>query len=91
MGLFRVLPVITLLLPSISAPSQMLLDNLAATPGHCCGAHMLDNGSEAPAALTPEAFLVISIPPGLNHRPPQCCQFCQPQQQLLDPNATATN
>ncbi|KAM5317313.1 LOW QUALITY PROTEIN: solute carrier family 22 member 11-like [Glossophaga mutica] len=86
------LQVITLLLPSVFVPSQMLRDHFsAATPGHRCWAHMLDNGSESPAALTPEALLVSSIPPGPNHGPHQCCRFCHPQWQLLDPNATATN
>ncbi|KAM8812776.1 solute carrier family 22 member 11 isoform 2-T2 [Rhynchonycteris naso] len=91
-GLFQTLQVITLLLPSVLVPSQMLLDNFsAATPGHRCWAHMLDNGSEAPVNLTPEALLVISIPLGPNHEPHQCHRFRHPQWQLLDPNATATN
>uniref|UniRef100_A0A8C0KN33 Solute carrier family 22 member 11 n=1 Tax=Canis lupus dingo TaxID=286419 RepID=A0A8C0KN33_CANLU len=47
--------------------------------------------SEAPANLTSEALLTISIPPGPNHEPHQCLRFRQPQWQLLDPNATATN
>ncbi|XP_036115566.1 solute carrier family 22 member 11-like [Molossus molossus] len=92
MGLFQTLQVITLLLPTVCIPAQMLLDNFsAATPGHRCRAHMLDNGSEALTNLTAQALLVISIPLGPNHEPHQCRRFRQPQWQLLEPNATATN
>ncbi|XP_053515010.1 uncharacterized protein LOC119050234 [Artibeus jamaicensis] len=91
-GLFQVLQVISLLLPSVFVPSQMLLDNFSvAAPGHCCWAHMLDNGSESPSALTPEVLRVTSTPPGPNHGPHQCHRFRHPQWQLLDPNATVTN
>ncbi|KAI5277990.1 Solute Carrier Family 22 Member 11 [Manis pentadactyla] len=91
-GLFQVLQVLTLILPSILMPSQMLLENfVAATPDHRCWAHMLDNGSEAPANLTPEALLRVSIPLGPSHRPHPCRRFRQPQWQLLDSNTTATN
>ncbi|XP_054426927.1 solute carrier family 22 member 11 [Pteronotus mesoamericanus] len=91
-GRFQTLQVLTLLLPSVFLPSQMLLDNFsAATPGHRCWAHMLDNGSEVPTNLTPEALLVISIPLGPDHEPHQCRRFRHPQWHLLDPNATATN
>ncbi|KAM8928909.1 solute carrier family 22 member 11 [Lycaon pictus] len=91
-GLFQALQVFTLLLPSILVPPQLLMENFsAAIPGHRCWAHVLDNSSEAPANLTSEALLTISIPPGPNHEPHQCLRFRQPQWQLLDPNATATN
>uniref|UniRef100_A0A8D0VPD1 Solute carrier family 22 member 11 n=1 Tax=Sus scrofa TaxID=9823 RepID=A0A8D0VPD1_PIG len=65
------------------------LQNFSA--GHRCWAPLLDNGSEVPTHLTPEALLAVSIPPGLNQEPHQCLRFRQPQWQLLDPNATATN
>lgn len=91
-GLFQALQALTLILPSILMPSQMLLENfVAATPDHRCWAHMLDNGSEAPANLTPEALLTVSIPLGPSHRPHPCRRFRQPQWQLLDSNTTATN
>ncbi|XP_053418130.1 solute carrier family 22 member 11 isoform X1 [Nycticebus coucang] len=91
-GLFQALQVFTLLLPSVLLPSHMLLENFsAAVPSHRCWAHMLDNSSEAPANIAPEALLAISIPPGPNNEPHQCRRFRQPQWQLLDPNATATN
>ncbi|XP_004437875.1 PREDICTED: solute carrier family 22 member 11 [Ceratotherium simum simum] len=91
-GLFQTLQVFTLLLVSVLLPSQLLLDNFsAAVPSHRCWVHVLDNSSEAPANLTPEALLTVSIPLGPNHRPHQCRRFRQPQWQLLDPNATATN
>lgn len=91
-GLFQALQALTLILPSILMPSQMLLENfVAATPDHRCWAHMLDNGSEAPANLTPEALLTVSIPLGPSHRPHPCRRFRHPQWQLLDSNTTATN
>ncbi|XP_047547599.1 solute carrier family 22 member 12 isoform X5 [Lutra lutra] len=91
-GLFQALQVLTLLLPSILVPSQMLIENfLAAVPGHRCWVRMLDNSSEAPANLSSKDLLTVSIPPGLNLDPHQCRRFRQPQWQLLDPNATATN
>nr|XP_019593407.1 PREDICTED: solute carrier family 22 member 11 isoform X1 [Rhinolophus sinicus] len=91
-GLFQTLQVVTLLLPSIFVPSQLLVDNFSvATPGHRCWVHMLDNGSEVPTNLTPKALLAISIPLGPNHEPHQCRRFRHPQWQLLDPNTTATN
>ena len=92
MGLFQALQVFTLLLPSMLVPSQLLMENFsAAIPGHRCWVHMLDNSSEAPANLTSKALLTVSIPPGPNQEPHQCRRFRQPQWQLLDPNATATN
>ena len=73
-------------------PFQLVVENFsAAVPGHRCWAHLLDNGSGAPANLSPEALLPISIPPGPNRGPHQCRRFCHPWWQLLDPNATATN
>ncbi|XP_032735269.1 solute carrier family 22 member 12 isoform X5 [Lontra canadensis] len=64
---------------------------LAAVPGHRCWIRLLDNSSEAPANLSSKDLLTVSIPPGLNLEPHQCRRFRQPQWQLLDPNATATN
>ncbi|XP_022363201.1 solute carrier family 22 member 11 isoform X1 [Enhydra lutris kenyoni] len=91
-GLFQALQVLTLLLPSILLPSQTLIENfLAAVPGHRCWVRMLDNSSKAPANLSSKDLLTVSIPPGLNLEPHQCRRFHQPQWQLLDPNATATN
>ncbi|XP_046498995.1 solute carrier family 22 member 11 isoform X2 [Equus quagga] len=91
-GLFQTLQVFTLLLVSVLLPSQLLLENFsAAVPGHRCWVHMLDNGSETPANLTPEALLTVSIPLGPSQGPHQCRRFRQPQWQLLDPNATAAN
>ncbi|XP_010993061.1 solute carrier family 22 member 11 isoform X3 [Camelus dromedarius] len=91
-GLFQALQALTLLLLSVWVPFQFLVENFsAAVPGHRCWAHVLDNGSGAPANLTPEALLAVSIPLGSNREPHQCLRFRQPQWQLLDPNATATN
>ncbi|XP_006149908.1 solute carrier family 22 member 11 [Tupaia chinensis] len=91
-GLFQTLHVITICFPSIFLPAHMLLENFsAAIPGHRCWVHMLDNSSEVPTNLTPKALLAVSIPPGPNQEPDQCRRFRQPQWQLLDPNATATN
>ncbi|XP_005333542.1 solute carrier family 22 member 11 isoform X7 [Ictidomys tridecemlineatus] len=92
MGLFQALQVLTLLLPAIWMPSQLLMENFsAAVPGHRCWARALDNGSETPTNLSLEALLAVSIPRGPDQQPHQCLRFRQPQWQLLDPNATATN
>ncbi|XP_012930414.1 solute carrier family 22 member 11 isoform X6 [Heterocephalus glaber] len=92
MGLFQVLQVATLLLPTIFTPFHMLLENFsAAIPDHRCWTHMLDNGSETSANLTYEALLAVSIPPGPDQQPHPCRRFRQPQWQLLDPNTTAAN
>ena len=68
---------LTLLLLSIWMPFLMLAENFSA--GHRCWAPLLDNGSEVPTHLTPEALLAVSIPPGLNQEPHQCLRFRQPQ------------
>uniref|UniRef100_A0A8C9BFG4 Uncharacterized protein n=1 Tax=Phocoena sinus TaxID=42100 RepID=A0A8C9BFG4_PHOSS len=91
-GFFQTLQVLTIFLLFVWVPIQLVVENFsAAVPGHRCCAHMLDNGSEAPGNLTPEALLAVSIPLSPNQEPHQCLRFRQPQWQLLDPNATATN
>lgn len=94
-GLFQALQVFTLLLPSMLVPSQLLMENFsAAVPSHRCWVPLLDNSTaqaSVPGALGPKDLLTVSIPPGPNHEPHQCRRFRQPQWQLLDPNATATN
>ncbi|XP_051049733.1 solute carrier family 22 member 11 [Phodopus roborovskii] len=91
-GLFQVLQVCTLFLPTLSLPFHMLLENFsAAVPDHRCWTHILDNSSEVFTNLTHEALLAISIPPGPNLKPHQCRRFRHPQWQLLDPSATAAN
>ncbi|KAB0377258.1 hypothetical protein FD755_011702 [Muntiacus reevesi] len=91
-GLFQALQILTFFLFSVWVPFQLVVENFsAAVPGHRCWAHLLDNGSEAPANLSPEALLAVSIPPGPNHGAPKCLRFHHPQWQLLDPNATAAN
>lgn len=85
-GFFQALQVLTFFLPSVWVPIQLVVENFsAAVLGHCCCAHMLDNGSEAPGNLTPEALLAVSIPRSPNQEPHQCLRFRQPQWQLLDP------
>ena len=91
-GFFQALQVLTFFLLSVWAPIQLVVENFsAAVPGHRCCAHVLDNASEAPANLTPEALLPVSIPLSPNQEPHHCLHFRQPQWQLLDPNAMATN
>ncbi|KAB0404116.1 hypothetical protein E2I00_008869, partial [Balaenoptera physalus] len=90
-GFFQALQVLTFFLLSVWAPIQLVVNFSAAVPGHRCCAHMLDNGSEAPANLTPEALLAVSFPLSPNQEPHHCLRFRQPQWQLLDPNAMATN
>lgn len=92
MGLFQVLQICTLILPTISFPFHILLENFsAAVPDHRCWTNMLDNSSEVFTNLTHEALLAISIPAGPNLKPHQCRRFRHPQWQFLDPNATAAN
>ncbi|KAM9078731.1 LOW QUALITY PROTEIN: solute carrier family 22 member 11 [Megaptera novaeangliae] len=90
-GFFQALQVLTFFLLSVWAPIQLVVNFSAAVPGRRCCAHTLDNGSEAPANLTPEALLAVPIPLSPNQEPHHCLRFRQPQWQLLDPNATATN
>lgn len=91
-GLFQALQILTFFLFSVWVPFQLVVENFsAAVPGHHCWAHLLENGSGAPANPSPEALLLVSIPPGPNRGPHQCLCFRHPQWQLLDPNATATN
>ncbi|XP_063083535.1 solute carrier family 22 member 11 isoform X2 [Cavia porcellus] len=91
-GLFQTLQVTTLLLPAIFTPFQLLLENFsAAVPDHRCWTRELDNGSAIPSDFTQEALLAVSIPLGPDQQPHPCRRFRQPQWQLLDPNATATN
>ncbi|XP_030897168.1 solute carrier family 22 member 12-like isoform X1 [Leptonychotes weddellii] len=94
-GLFQALQVFTLLLPSMLVPSQLLMENFsAAVPSHRCWVPLLDNSTaqaSVPGALGPKDLLTVSIPPGPDHEPHRCRRFRQPQWQLLDPNATATN
>ncbi|XP_028370891.2 LOW QUALITY PROTEIN: solute carrier family 22 member 12 [Phyllostomus discolor] len=95
LGRFQGLQTVALVVPIMWLTTHTLLENFSgAVPGHRCWAPLLDNSTAqagAPAALTPEALLVISIPPGPNHGPHQCRRFRQPQWQLLDPNATAAH
>ena len=91
-GLFQALQILTFFLFLVWVPFQLVVENVsAAIPGHPCWAHLLDNGSGAPANLSPKALLPVSIPPGPNRGPHRCLCFRHPQWQLLDPNATATN
>ena len=83
-GLFQALQILTFFLFSVWVPFQLFVENCsAAVPGHCCWAHLLDNGSKA--------LLPVSIPPGPNDGAPKCLHFRHPQWQLLDPNAMAAN
>ena len=85
---------VALVVPIMWLTTQNMLENSsAAMPSHR-GQRTLDNSTtqaSVPGALDPEALLAVSIPPGPNQEPHQCFCFCQPQWQLLDPKATATN
>uniref|UniRef100_A0A8C3WZQ4 Solute carrier family 22 member 12 n=1 Tax=Catagonus wagneri TaxID=51154 RepID=A0A8C3WZQ4_9CETA len=95
LGRFQVLQTVALEVPIMWLTAQGMVENfLAAVPSHRCWAPLLDNSSaqaSVPGDPSPEALLAVSIPPGPNHRPDQCRRFREPQWQLLDPNATATN
>ncbi|XP_012900127.1 solute carrier family 22 member 12 isoform X2 [Mustela putorius furo] len=95
LGRFQVLQMVALVVPIVWLTTQSMLENFsAAVPNHRCWVPLLDNSTaqaSVPGALGPKDLLTISIPPGPNHEPHQCRRFRQPQWQLLDPNATATN
>ncbi|XP_057584795.1 solute carrier family 22 member 12 isoform X3 [Hippopotamus amphibius kiboko] len=95
LGRFQVLQMVALVVPIMWLTTQTMLENFSAiVPSHRCWAPLLDNSTaqaSVPGALDSEALLAVSIPPGPNQEPHQCLRFRQPQWQLLDPNATATN
>ncbi|XP_047631340.1 solute carrier family 22 member 12 isoform X2 [Phacochoerus africanus] len=95
LGRFQVLQMVVLVVPITWLTTQSMVENFsAAVPSHRCWAPLLDNSTaqaSASGALNPQALLAVSIPPGLNQEPHPCLRFRQPQWQLLDPNATATN
>ncbi|XP_027974150.1 solute carrier family 22 member 12 isoform X3 [Eumetopias jubatus] len=95
LGRFQVLQMVALVVPIVWLTTQGMLENFsAAVPSHRCWVPLLDNSTaqaSVPGALGPKDLLTVSIPPGPNHEPHQCRRFRQPQWQLLDPNATATN
>ncbi|KAM5249001.1 solute carrier family 22 member 12-like isoform 3-T3 [Ctenodactylus gundi] len=94
-GRFQMLQTVALLIPIMCATTQNMLENFsAAVPSHRCWVPLLDNSTiqaSFSGTLNTEAILAISIPQGANRQPHPCLRFRQPQWQLLDPNATATN
>ncbi|XP_045631480.1 solute carrier family 22 member 12 isoform X2 [Ursus americanus] len=95
LGRFQVLQVVALVVPIMWLTTQSMLENFsAAVPSHRCWVPLLDNSTaqaSVPGTLGPKDLLTVSIPLGPNQEPHQCLRFRQPQWQLLDPNATATN
>ena len=95
LGRFQVLQVVALVVPIMWLTTQSMLENFsAAVPSHRCWVPLLDNSTaqaSVPVTLGPKDLLTVSIPLGPNQEPHQCLRFRQPQWQLLDPNATATN
>ncbi|KAB0356382.1 hypothetical protein FD754_000538 [Muntiacus muntjak] len=86
---------VALAVPITWLAPQNRLENFSATvPSHRCWVPLLDNSTvqaSVPGAPDSRALLAVSIPPGPNRGPHQCRCFRNPQWQLLDPNATATN
>ncbi|XP_038279382.1 solute carrier family 22 member 12 isoform X1 [Canis lupus familiaris] len=95
LGRFQILQMVALVVPIMWLTTQSMLENFsAAVPSHRCWVPLLDNSTDqasVPGTLSPKDLLTVSIPLGPNHEPHQCLRFRQPQWQLLDPNATATN
>ncbi|EFB26242.1 hypothetical protein PANDA_004840, partial [Ailuropoda melanoleuca] len=95
LGRFQVLQMVALVVPIMWLTTQGMLENFsAAVPSHRCWVPLLDNSTaqaSVPGPLGPKDLLTVSIPMGPNQEPHQCRRFRQPQWQLLDPNATATN
>ncbi|XP_053418166.1 solute carrier family 22 member 12 isoform X2 [Nycticebus coucang] len=92
LGRFQALQTMALVFAIMWITSHSMIENFSATvPSHRCWVSLLDNNTAQVSFLDPGALLTISIPPGPNQEPHRCRRFRQPQWQLLDPNATATN
>ncbi|XP_023420151.1 solute carrier family 22 member 12 [Cavia porcellus] len=95
LGRFQFLQAVALLVPIMWVTTQNMLENFsAAVPRHRCRVPLLDNSTtqaNGPGTLDPKALLAVFIPLGPDQQPHPCRRFRQPQWQLLDPNATATN
>ncbi|XP_012633405.1 solute carrier family 22 member 12 [Microcebus murinus] len=92
LGRYQALQTVALVLPIMWLVAQTMLENFsAAVPSHRCWVSLLDNSTSQASVLDAETLLAVSIPPGPNQGPHPCRRFRQPQWQLLDPNATATN
>uniref|UniRef100_A0A8C6IG12 Solute carrier family 22 (organic anion/cation transporter), member 12 n=1 Tax=Mus spicilegus TaxID=10103 RepID=A0A8C6IG12_MUSSI len=95
LGRFQLFQTVALVTPILWVTTQNMLENFsAAVPHHRCWVPLLDNSTSQasiPGDFGPEVLLAVSIPPGPDQQPHQCLRFRQPQWQLTESNATATN
>ena len=95
LGRFQLFQTVALVTPILWVTTQNMLENFsAAVPHHRCWVPLLDNSTSQasiPGDLGPDVLLAVSIPPGPDQQPHQCLRFRQPQWQLTESNATATN